>query len=352
LHEDITAAARSDAKVLITGESGTGKEVTARLVHARSARHARPLVPINCAGVPESLLESELFGFRRGSFTGADRDKPGLLETAHRGTAFLDEVAEMSLRMQGLLLRFLETGELLRIGSVDAPERADVRIIAATNRDLTDGVTTQAFRLDLFYRLNVIHIKLPPLRERREDIRHFIEHFLSTLCDDCGIRRPDLTPDAIEALERYHWPGNVRQLKNVLERTVVARTGAPVRAADLPAEILEASPAAAAQAAPAREQVLLDRMLIDHESFWSVVYGLFLTRDLTRDDLRSIVGQGLQRADGNIARLVELFNMPPDDQRRFVNFLKKHQCQVGVLPVQAPVSDAAAHRELRHVAGN
>src|SRR6187397_2792650 len=170
LAQEIERIARSDAKVLITGESGVGKELVAHGIHQRSARASRSMVAVNCAGLPETLLESELFGHVKGSFTGAYRDKQGKLEMADRGSIFLDEIGEMTLRMQGLLLRFMETGELQKIGSGDGHTHADVRVISATNRDLRELITLGQFREDLFYRINVIHIEVPPLRERREDI--------------------------------------------------------------------------------------------------------------------------------------------------------------------------------------
>src|SRR5258705_8183836 len=170
LRQEIDRVARTDAKVLITGESGTGKEVVARQVYALGNRFGRPFVAVNCAGLPETLLESELFGHVKGSFTGAYRDKPGKLEVADEGTIFLDEVGEMTLRMQGLLLRFLETGELQKVGADRGGRLVNVRCIAATNRNLPDLVGQGAFREDLFYRLNVIHIEVPPLRDRPEDI--------------------------------------------------------------------------------------------------------------------------------------------------------------------------------------
>ncbi|RPJ56599.1 MAG: sigma-54 factor interaction domain-containing protein, partial [Acidobacteria bacterium] len=170
LREEITYAARSDAKILITGESGVGKEILARQIHRQSNRARAQLVTINCAGLPDSLLESELFGHVRGSFTGAYRDKAGLLELANSGTIFMDEVGEMSLRMQALLLRFLESGEIQRVGAERAQARVNVRVIAATNRNLTERIASKDFREDLYYRLNVIHLTVPPLRERREDV--------------------------------------------------------------------------------------------------------------------------------------------------------------------------------------
>src|SRR6188474_1227403 len=178
LEQEIDRVARSDAKVLITGESGVGKEIVARAIHSRGPRVSHVFAPVNCAGLPETLLESELFGHVKGSFTGAYRDKPGKLETAHMGTIFLDEVGEMTLRMQGLLLRFLETGELQKVGADGGARRVNVRIVAATNRNLSDLVAQGTFREDLFYRLNVIHIEIPPLRERPADIPVLVEHFL------------------------------------------------------------------------------------------------------------------------------------------------------------------------------
>src|SRR5436189_775821 len=176
--EDVGYAATTEAKVLITGESGVGKEIVAHLVHGRSRRSGAPFVTMNCAGVPESLLESELFGHMRGSFTGAYRDGAGLLELAHGGTIFMDEVGEMSPRMQALLLRFLEGGEVQRVGADRHVAPVNVRVIAATNRRLLERIAEGAFREDLYYRLNVFHIPIPPLRERREDIPPLLRHFL------------------------------------------------------------------------------------------------------------------------------------------------------------------------------
>src|SRR5437879_1079407 len=193
---DIESSARSGAKVLITGETGTGKEVVARLVHDRSARHAGPFVTINCAGVPDSLLESEFFGHVRGSFTGAYRDNPGLLRQGDGGTVFLDEVGEMSLRMQALLLRFLETGEIQPVGGTTNGSRADVRIIAATNRDLVEAVSSREFREDLFYRLNVLHLKVPPLNERGTDIDLLVHYYVEIFAAQHRVPGPRISREA------------------------------------------------------------------------------------------------------------------------------------------------------------
>ena len=194
LDDDVTAASRSDAKVLITGESGVGKDVAARLIHGRSTRARQTLVTINCAGLPDSLLETELFGHVKGSFTDAHRDRPGLLQVANRGTIFLDEVGEMSLRMQALLLRFLETGEIQQVGADRQGARVDVRVICATHRDLRLRVREGTFREDLFYRLNVVHIHIPPLRERREDVRDLVQHFFAHFAEHHGVTVPVPTP--------------------------------------------------------------------------------------------------------------------------------------------------------------
>jgi transcriptional regulator with GAF, ATPase, and Fis domain len=332
VQQELDYAARSDAKVLVTGESGVGKEVVARLVHQRSHRSRAPLVMINCAGVPDTLLESELFGHVRGSFTDAYRDKRGRLELAHGGTVFLDEVGEMSLRMQALLLRFLECGELQRVGSDRAHTTVDVRVIAATNRELHQRIGEKAFREDLYYRLNVVHLTIPPLRQRPEDVLPLLEHFLRHYAEAHRSDVLQVTPEARAILAAYRWPGNVRELKNVAERMVVrARTGT-AGVEDLPAEIsAEATvPGTGARSAdaPSAALVLYDRIVNRGESFWSAVYEPFTAHDLTRDDLRVVLRLGLEHTRGSYKQLTQLFNMAPDDYKRFLNFLRKHQCHM------------------------
>jgi two-component system, NtrC family, response regulator HydG len=329
---EIDYAARSDAKVLITGESGVGKEVIARLIHQRSRRSHTPLVTINCAGIPDPLLESALFGHVKGSFTGAHRDRLGLLEIADGGTIFLDEIGEMSLRMQALLLRFLENGELQRVGADHVQSRVDVRVIAATNRQLVDEIAAKAFREDLYYRLNVIHITVAPLRARREDIPVFVEHFLRLYADRHGMQPPATAPEVMDRLTAYDWPGNVRELRNVVERLIVRTHAGAITPDELPAEIRQ--PAPTRPLTPAKSGVaplvdeLFDRLVNDRESFWNVVHPLFIARDMTRADLRALLKKGLEQAGGSYKVLVQLFNMPVSDYKRFLNFLRKHQCQV------------------------
>jgi DNA-binding NtrC family response regulator len=325
-------SARSDAKVLITGESGVGKEIAARLIHQRSRRAHLPIVTINCAGIPDSLLESELFGHVRGSFTNAYRDRLGLLELADGGTIFMDEVGEMSLRMQALLLRFLETGEIQRVGAHGVQNRVDVRLIAATNRDLIERIASRDFREDLYYRLNVIHITIPPLRVRREDIPILLGHFFSSYAERHGVKAPQLAPDTLSYLVEYDWPGNVRELKNIAERLIVRSPSGVVMPSHLPPEVQAAGRAAAAASSPTatqRADSLFDRMVQQRESFWSVVYPLFMSRDLTRADLRQLISRGLQQTRGNYKVLAELFNMPQQGEyKRFLNFLRRHGCEV------------------------
>src|SRR5262249_7178474 len=234
--QQISDVARSEAKVLITGESGVGKDVVARLVHQRSGRQG-PFVPINCAGVPDSLLESELFGHVRGSFTGAYRDRHGWLDQAHDGTIFLDEVGEMTPRMQALLLRFVETGEIQRVGSDRVQIAGGVRIVAATNQNLLERVSAKAFREDLYYRLNVIHIVIPPLRERTDDIGPLAEHCLEMFAASYGVPRPRLSDEALAQFTSYQWPGNVRELRNTLERIVVLNRAGVISAWDVSAAL-------------------------------------------------------------------------------------------------------------------
>ena len=231
----VERVAPTDATVLIQGESGTGKEVIAKAVHHASARAARPFVAVNCGAVPETLLESELFGYVRGAFTGAAGSKLGLFEEADGGTLFLDEIAEMPAALQVKLLRALQSGEVRRLGATQA-STIDVRVLAATNGDLAARIAQGSFREDLFYRLNVIQMELPPLRDRREDIPALAEHFLARAAGKLG-RTLRLSPGALERLLRYPWPGNVRELENAIERAAILARTAAVEPDDLPPHV-------------------------------------------------------------------------------------------------------------------
>jgi transcriptional regulator with GAF, ATPase, and Fis domain len=331
LTQEIDRVARSDAKVLITGESGVGKELVARAVHSRSTRAHRVFVPVNCAGLPETLLESELFGHVKGSFTGAYRDKPGKLEIADSGTVFLDEIGEMTLRMQGLLLRFLETGELQKVGSDASGGRVNVRVVAATNRDLRELIGLGQFREDLFYRLNVIHLVVPPLRERKEDIPAMIAHSLKAFAGRGDYVVRSIDTDAMAALTDYRWPGNVRELENVIERLVVTCRNEEVTLDDLPHEIRSRHEGSHRPRRERRRTIaddLYKRLVEDRESFWTAVYPLYMQREITRSNVRDLVGKGLQEARGNYKIVAQLFNMESRDYKKFLNFLRKHECQL------------------------
>ena len=339
LQDELARVADSDAKVLITGESGTGKELVAREIHVRSGRSGRAFVPVNCAGLPETLLESELFGFMKGSFTGAHRDRPGKLEAADRGTIFLDEIGEMTVRMQGLLLRFLETGEVQKVGSDRIDKRLNVRMIAATNRSLSDMVAQGTFREDLFYRINVIHLAVPPLRARRDDIPVLVQHFLSRFTAIRAARSGEgevtgaltIPADVMDVLVEHSWPGNVRELENVIERLVVTARRPVVRVEDLPLEIRGPRPTTAAPFRERRRTVADDlyrRVTQNGESFWTTVYPLYMKREITKANVREVVRRGLEEARGNYKIVSRLFNMGTDDYKRFLNFLRKHDCQL------------------------
>ena len=323
LIEAADRAALSDGKVLITGESGVGKDLIARRIHARSRRSAHTFVPVNCAGLTESLLESELFGHVRGSFTGAYRDKLGKLQTANRGTIFLDEVGEMSLRMQAMLLRFLENGEIQAVGSDTRLTTVDVRVIAATNRNLPELIAAGHFREDLLYRLRVIHLEVPPLRQRKDEIPVLVNHFIARTN-----RRASFTTEAIEALCRYRWPGNVRELQNVVEQTMWLSRGDLVGVAQLP-EILRVPPQSIRPTGVRRAQVadeLYAALVNGGYSFWDQIHPLFLSRDITRHDMRELVRKGLSTTRGNYRALLKLFGMANQDYKRFLNFLAAHDC--------------------------
>jgi two-component system response regulator HydG len=236
----VDKVAGTDSTILIFGESGTGKELIAREIHYKSGRAEGQFVSINCGALPEPLLESELFGHVRGSFTGAVRDKEGLFSVAKGGTFFLDEVGETSPAIQVKLLRVLQEREIIPVGGVK-PIKVDVRLIAATNADLEEQVEEGKFRADLFYRLNVIPIHLPTLRERKDDIPLLVDHFLKIYCEAAGIPAKRLSPDAFDVLTNYSWPGNVRELENIIERAVILHEGEVITAADVPDKIKSGS---------------------------------------------------------------------------------------------------------------
>ncbi|WP_291992219.1 sigma-54 dependent transcriptional regulator [Candidatus Accumulibacter sp. ACC003] len=248
----IDKLARSQAPVYISGESGTGKELAARLIHDRSARHAAPFVPVNCGAIPENLMESEFFGYRKGAFTGADSDREGFFQAAKGGTLFLDEVADLPLAMQVKLLRAIQEKKVRKVGSA-AEEVVDVRILSATHRALKGCVDEGLFRQDLYYRLNVIELRMPALRERREDVAPLVEALLQRIC---GAQAPQMQPPALQALAAYSFPGNVRELENILERATALCANEAIVIDDL-----QLAPAAVAGGSVGRDGEALDEYL-------------------------------------------------------------------------------------------
>ncbi len=305
--------AATDASVVLIGESGTGKEMIARFIHSNSRRSKRNLMPVNCAALPDGLLESEMFGHKRGAFTGADRDKPGLLETAHEGTLFLDELTEMSPAIQAKLLRVLQDGRLRRVGSEEEDRAVDVRIISATNRDPQEAVRAGALRQDLFFRLWVFPIHLPPLRERHDDITQLARHFMNYYWAKHrggSTKTPTFSKDAEAELVGRPWPGNVRELQNTMERMVVtAEPGQMIEPADLPVGEQPVQPAGSPAAAT---MPLLTTAF--HSAKDQLVAGFE----------RTYIENLVQRADHNLARAARLASI---DRTTLYRLLEKHGLQ-------------------------
>ncbi|HEY7870865.1 MAG TPA: sigma-54 dependent transcriptional regulator, partial [Methylomirabilota bacterium] len=303
--ELVKKAARAEANILVLGESGTGKELIARAIHANSPRAAQPFVPVDCASLPEQLLESELFGHEKGAFTGAVRSKPGLMETAHRGTLFLDEIAELPAPLQVKLLRALQERQIRRVGGTALTD-VDVRVVSATNRDLRDAIAKGQFREELYYRINVIAIRLPSLRERAGDVRLLAHSFLKQF----GQGRITAIDDAAaQALERYAWPGNVRELQNVIERACALADGPTVTVKDLPDHVLHAPAPAAAPPAnlPAAVTAGSDLTLKDAKEQWLQVLEVAYLRDL------------LARHDGNVSSAAKTAGIDRKTFHRLIN---------------------------------
>lgn len=285
----IETVAQTNSTVLITGESGTGKELVARALYIHGARANAPFVSVNCGAFTETLLESELFGYMKGAFTGAATNKKGLFEAASGGTIFLDEIGEMSPAMQVKLLRVLQERVVRRVGGT-AEVPVDVRVIAATNRDLEDEVAKNGFRQDLYYRISVIPVELPPLRDRAEDIPDLVDHFLEKLAKDSGRAKLACSPEALRLLESYDWPGNVRELENTIERAHAFESTSAIEPERLPQRILHYSPREAAN-------VVIPEGGIDLESYLA---------ELEKNYLR----EALQRTNFNQTRSAELLRMP------------------------------------------
>jgi two-component system nitrogen regulation response regulator NtrX len=302
LKAEIATAASSHSRVLISGENGTGKEVVARLIHAQSPRAAGPFVDVNCAAIPDTLIESELFGHERGAFTGATAMKRGRFEDADGGTLFLDEVGDMSLITQAKVLRVLQEQRFTRVGGGKTIE-VDVRVISASNKRLTEEIARGAFREDLYYRLNVIPLSVPPLRDRIEDVPALAEHFLREIAAEQGIKPKTLHPGALDALMRYRWPGNVRELRNTIERLLIMAPGPVIAPADMAPPFTgrgSTSPDGAASAAPDTAISLRDARLAFERAF---------------------IAQALRAHDGNVSKTAEALGLERSHLHRKIKLL-------------------------------
>jgi transcriptional regulator with GAF, ATPase, and Fis domain len=313
--------------VLLRGETGTGKEVFARIIHEASPRARGPLVVVNCPGLSESLLESELFGVEKGVATGVD-PRPGRLAQADGGTVFLDEIGDLPPPAQAKILRFLQDKTVDRVGGTK-PVPVDVRIIAATHVDLEAAIESGGFRSDLYHRLAAFTIELPPLRDRPEDIPALAEHFLARM-EGTGVR---VNPDALDVLGRYDFPGNVRELELVMRQAALLCRGGVIGPGDLPERIRGASPDLPGDRVPAVPQDdepddLYERIVTGGEDFWTSVRTPFLKRELSRKRIQALVARGLAEAGGSYAAVAQLFGVE-DEYRKFVDFLRHNQLRPG-----------------------
>ena len=328
----IGQVAASDATVLITGESGTGKELVARAIYHHSGRSGRPFLAINCAALPENLLESELFGHEKGAFTGASAQRIGKFEQCDGGTLFLDEIGDMSTATQTKVLRVLQSGSFERVGG-NQPIHVSVRIIAATNQPLEEAVAARQFREDLFYRLNVVRIRIPPLRERREDIGLLVSYFLKRFAEGQGGSPKSVSPEVLVALERYAWPGNVRELENVIQRATVLARGRVILLSDLPAEVSGTRDAHRVEPAVAPEEASerASAPAADDPAELAAALFRWARQDAGRRVLpaveRELVVQALQETGGNQVRAAKLLGITRATLR---NRIAKHQIQRGV----------------------
>jgi len=303
LRTKVRAAARVSGSVLVTGESGTGKELVARSIHEHSDRRGAKFVAVDCGALPDELIESELFGHRRGAFTSAVADKPGLFEEANGGTLFLDEIANTSRRFQAKLLRVLQDRQLRRLGDV-ITRKLDLRVIAATNCDLMTLVRRGEFREDLYYRLNVFPIQVPPLRRRLDDVPLLVEYMLRS--------RKAMSRDGMKKLTEYHFPGNIRELENIVEAAVCTAEGETIQPDDI------ALPYDASTGWPVDEVIV--------GNFWDNVARPYSERLITKGQVEHLVRQGLERTRGNYKKLLPLFRIPDSDYKRFMDFLRRHHC--------------------------
>jgi transcriptional regulator with PAS, ATPase and Fis domain len=305
LREKVRAAAKVSGSVLVTGETGTGKELVAKAIHEHSDRSAGRFVAVDCGALPDELIESELFGHRRGAFTTALSDKPGLFEEANGGTLFLDEIANTSRRFQAKLLRVLQDRQLRRLGDV-VSRKLDIRVIAATNCDLSLMVRKGEFREDLYYRLNVFPIQVPPLRQRLDDVPLLVEYLLRG--------RKTITEAGIKKLGAYSYPGNVRELENIVESAIYNARDAIIQSDDI------TLPYQGHNGRPEEELIV--------GNFWDSIATPFSDRLITRTQVEHVIRRGLAQTRGSYRKLLPLFQIPESDYKRFMDFLRRNHCNI------------------------
>jgi len=308
LRQLIEIAGPTNSRVLIGGENGTGKELVARAIHAQSARAAHPFIAVNCAAIPETLIESELFGHEKGSFTGATSMKRGQFEQADGGTLFLDEIGDMSLSTQAKVLRALQEQQFTRVGGAKLM-KVDVRVLAASNKDLEKEIAKGQFREDLFYRLNVVPIVVPPLRERREDIPALVRHFMKIHAEEQGLRIKEVTPEAMAVFQQYEWPGNIRELRNLIERLMIMVPGPVI---DAPQAALSLQGRAGSQSAPAGSLAASPLLTKSYDSL----------RDARNAFEKDYIGRKLREHHWNISRTAEDLQIERSHLHRKIKLLE------------------------------
>ncbi|MEK6632005.1 MAG: sigma-54 dependent transcriptional regulator, partial [Nitrospirota bacterium] len=308
LRQLIETAGPTNSRVLIGGENGTGKELVARAIHTHSARAEHPFVAVNCAAIPETLIESELFGHEKGSFTGATSMKRGQFEQADGGTLFLDEIADMSLATQAKVLRALQEQQFTRVGGGKLM-KVDVRVLAASNKDLEKEIAKGTFREDLYYRLNVVPIVVPPLRERREDIPALVRHFMKIHAEEQGLRIKDVTPEAMAVFQQYEWPGNIRELRNLIERLMIMVPGAVI---DAPQAALSLQGRGSSQSATAGTQTNSPLLTKSYDSL----------RDARNAFEKDYIGRKLREHHWNISRTAEDLKIERSHLHRKIKLLE------------------------------
>ena len=321
----LAKVAPGQSPVMLLGESGSGKELLAKAIHYNSTRRDAPFLALNCAAIPHELLESELFGHVRGAFSGAERDKKGLIEEASGGTFFFDEIGEMDPALQAKLLRVVEEGSLRRVGETRT-RPVNVRFVSATNKDLKAEVAKGRFRTDLYYRLNVVTVRVPPLRERAEDIPLLAEHFLRHARERSGRQLDGFTREAMSRLEAYTWPGNVRELENVVERAVALADGARIELQDLTEDLIGV-PLPSGPSSEARVAALWHELTESGLDFWAAVREPFLAHELAREEVRELVRRGLAESKGSYKELAKLFGVGAQ-YKKFHAFLKNNGCHI------------------------